>query len=46
MNLETDVLQVGFKKTSSTAIYTSMLKETFEYYNENKMIAIYDCWMP
>ena len=36
MRLETDVLQFGFKKNSSTVICTSILKETIDYYNENK----------
>ena len=36
MSLETDVLQFGFKKNSSTVICNSMLKETIDYYNENK----------
>ena len=35
-SLETDVLQFGFKKNSSTVICTSMLKEPIDYYNENK----------
>ena len=41
MSLETDVLQLGFKKKSSTAVCTSMLKETIDYYNENKT----DCYL-
>ena len=41
MSLETDVLQFGFKKYSSTGICTSMLKETIDYYNENKT----DCYL-
>ena len=41
MSLETDVLQFGFKKKSSTVICTSMLKETIDYYNENKT----DCFL-
>ena len=41
MSLETDVLQLGFKKNSSTVICTSMLKETIDYYNENKT----DCYL-
>ena len=36
MSLETDVLQFVFKKNSTTVICTSMLKETIDYYNENK----------
>ena len=40
MSLETDVLQFGYKKNSSTVICTSMLKETIDYYNENKT----DCY--
>ena len=40
MSLETDVLQFGFKKNSSTVIFTSMLKDTIDYYNENKT----DCY--
>ena len=40
MSLETDVLQFGFKKKSSTVICTSMLKATIKYYNENKT----DCY--
>ena len=36
MSLETNVLQFGFKKNSSTVICTSMLKETIDYYNVNK----------
>ena len=42
MSLETDVLQFGFKKNSSTVICTSILKETIDYYIEN--ICYY--WMP
>ena len=38
MSLETDVLQFGFKKHSSTVICTSMLKETIDHYNENQTI--------
>ena len=41
MSLETDVLLFGFKKTSSTVICTSMLKETNDDYNENKT----DCYL-
>ena len=41
MSLETDVLQFGFKKNSSTVICTSMLKETIDYYIENKT----DCYL-
>ena len=41
MSLETDVLQFGFKKNSSTVICTSMLKETIDYYNENQT----DCYL-
>ena len=41
MSLETDVLQFGFKKNFSTAFCTSMLKETIDYYNENKT----DCYL-
>ena len=33
-------------RKSSTVIYTSMLKETIDYYNEIKLIAIYYYWMP
>ena len=32
-------LQFGFKKNSSTVIFSSMLKETIDYYNEN------DCYL-
>ena len=46
MSLETDVLLFCFKKNYSTVICTSMLKETIDYYNEIKLIAIYYCWMP
>ena len=47
MSLETDVLQFGFKKNSSTVICTSMLKETIDYYiMKIKLIAIYYYWMP
>ena len=41
MSLETDVLQFGFKKNSSTVICTSILKETIDYYNENQT----DCYL-
>ena len=41
MSLETDVLQFRFKKNSSTVIYNYMLKETIDYYNENKT----DCYL-
>ena len=41
MSLETDVLQYGLKKTSSTVICNSMLKETIDYYNENQT----DCYL-
>ena len=41
MNLETDVLQFGFKNNFSTVICTSMLKETIDHYNENKT----DCYL-
>ena len=44
MSLETYVLQFGFKKNSSTVMCTSMLKETIDYYNENKTDCYY--WMP
>ena len=40
MSLETHVLQFCFKKNSCTEICTSMLKETIDYYNENKT----DCY--
>ena len=33
--LETDNLQFGFKKHSSTVTCTALLMETIEYYNEN-----------
>ena len=36
MSLETDVLQFGFKKNSSTVICTSMFYETIDYFNKNK----------
>ena len=39
MSLETDVF--GFKKNLSTVIFTSMLKETIDYYNENTT----DCYL-
>ena len=45
ISFETEVLQFGFKKIASTVFCTSMLKETIDYYNENKLIAIYYCWM-
>ena len=41
MSLETDVLQFGFMEKSSTVIYTSMLKETIDDYNNNKT----DCYL-
>ena len=41
MSLETDILQLGFKNNSSTVICTSILKETIDYYNENKT----DCYL-
>ena len=41
MSLETDVLQFGFKKNFPTVMCTSMLKETIDYYNENKT----DCYL-
>ena len=33
-SLFTDLLQFGFKPKSSTAICTSLLRDTIEYYNE------------
>ena len=41
MSSETNVLQFGVKKNSSTVICTSMLKETIDYYNENQT----DCYL-
>ena len=41
MSLKTDVLSFGFKKNYSTIICTSMLKETIDYYKENKT----DCYL-
>ena len=46
MSLETDVLLFGFKNNSSTVIRTSMLKETIDYYNENKTDFYFYYWMP
>ena len=40
-SLSTDVLQFGFKKNSSTVIFTSILFDTIEYYNENNT----DCYL-
>ena len=40
-NLETDNLQFGFKKHSSTVICTALLLETIEYYIENGS----DCYL-
>ena len=37
-SLFTDLLQFGFKKTTSTVVCTSLLKETIEYYNENNTV--------
>ena len=34
-SLFTDSLQFGFKPNSSTVIFTSLLRDTIEYYNEN-----------
>ena len=34
-SLGTDVLQFGFKKSSSTVICTSLMLETIDYYVEN-----------
>ena len=42
MSSETDVLPFGFKKNTSTIIYTKfVLKETIDYYNKNKT----DCYL-
>ena len=40
-SLSTDVLQVGFKKNSSTVICTSILLDTIKYHNENNT----DCYL-
>ena len=34
-SLSTDVIQFGFRSHSSTTIYTSLLRDTIEYYNEH-----------
>ena len=41
MSLETMFYNLVLKKNSSTVIYTSMLKETIDYYNENQT----DCYL-
>ena len=40
-SLGTDVLQFGFKKSSSTVICSSLMLETIDYYVENNT----DCYL-